>query len=47
MLLTGAQGITLGMFTRVLGWNKDEVDVLVANIRTALQDPNINVYTRL
>lgn len=47
MLVTGAQGLTIAMFTRVLGWSKSEVDVLVANIRNALQDPNINAYTKL
>lgn len=47
MLFTGAQGITVAMFTRMLGWSNDEVDVLVAKVRQALQDPNINIYTRL
>ncbi|KAH8152343.1 uncharacterized protein LAJ45_03770 [Morchella importuna] len=46
VLLVGAQGLTLAMFTRMLGWDKKEVDVLVANIRQAVQDPSINVYTK-
>jgi hypothetical protein len=47
VLLVGAQGLTLAMFTRMLGWDKQEVDVLVANIRQAIQDPSINVYIKL
>lgn len=47
MLVTGAEGLTLAMFTRMLGWKKSEVDVLVANVRRALQDPKIHTYTKL
>lgn len=47
MLITGAEGITLGLFTRMLGWSKSEVDVLVANVRRGLQDPKLHTYTQL
>lgn len=47
MLIIGAEGLTLAMFTRVLGWDKKEVDVFVASVREALKDPVICAYTRL
>ena len=47
MLIVGAEGLTLAMFTRVLGWDKREVDVFVASVREALKDPVIRAYTRL
>ncbi|CUS07128.1 unnamed protein product [Tuber aestivum] len=47
MLIIGAEGLTLAMFTRVLGWDKKEVDVFVASVREALKDPTICAYTRL
>jgi len=47
MLIVGAEGLTLAMFTRVLGWDKQEVDVFVASVREALKDPVICAYTRL
>lgn len=31
--LEGLEGFTMAPFTRVLGWKKEEVDVLLAQVR--------------
>lgn len=41
----GAEGITLDMFTRVLGWKKADVDELLVKIRKDLLDPKIHTFT--
>lgn len=34
-------------FTRVLGWTKEEYDVLSANVRTELRNPKYHIYSKL
>lgn len=41
----GAVGITLDMFTRVLGWRKTGVDELLAKISKDLLNPKIRTFT--
>ncbi|KAH0611186.1 uncharacterized protein H6S33_011613 [Morchella sextelata] len=41
----GAEGITLDMFTRVLGWKKTDVDELLVKIRKDLLNPKIHTFT--
>ncbi|KAK1980417.1 TAM domain methyltransferase [Colletotrichum cereale] len=43
-LLPGLEGITLGPFTRVLDWSKEEVMVLCASVRKEMKDLNIHAY---
>ena len=40
----GYEGIGIGLFTRVLGWNPAEVQVLIAKLRGELKDRTIHAY---
>lgn len=40
----GAEGLFMALFTRFLGWNRDEVLVLCAQIRAALKDRSVHGY---
>ena len=42
--LKGLQAFTIAMFTRVLGWRPEEVEVLLAGVRKEIQDPRIHAY---
>lgn len=35
------------LFTRILGWSKEEIEVMVAGIRKELRDPSVHVYTKV
>ena len=38
----GIEGFTLRLFTALLGWQLEEVQVLLANVRKNLRDPRIH-----
>ncbi|KAL8638409.1 MAG: hypothetical protein Q9228_004440 [Teloschistes exilis] len=38
----GLEAFTLRLFTQVLGWQQEEVQVLLANVRKDLRDPKIH-----
>jgi SAM-dependent methyltransferase len=40
----GLEAVTVGLFTRVLGWTKVETDVLMAKVRNELKDTKIHSY---
>ena len=40
----GIEGLTIGLFTRALGWTAAEVQVLIAKLRPELKDRNIHSY---
>lgn len=40
----GLSAITLALFTRVLGWTADEVEVFVANVRKDIRNPAYHCY---
>lgn len=40
----GVEGITIGHFTRNLGWTIDEVLTFCARLRKELRDPKIHAY---
>lgn len=42
--LDGLEGFSLALFTRGLGWKKEEVDVLVALVGNDFRDRNIHAY---
>ena len=44
VLLAGLESIALGPLTRGLKWSKEEVDVLVAEVRQAYMDKRIHSY---
>lgn len=35
------------LFTRVLGWSKEEIEVKVAGMRRELRDLSIHLYTKV
>jgi len=43
-ILDGIQGMTVGLFTKVLGWTTQEVEVFLVNVRKDLKDTNIHFY---
>ncbi len=42
--LEGLGGLTVGLFTRVLGWTSLEIDILLAKMRTEMKDRSIHSY---
>jgi hypothetical protein len=42
-----APAYSLALFTRVLGWQKEEVEILMAGVRNDLKNLNYHLYTRL
>ncbi|OAX80651.1 hypothetical protein ACJ72_05014 [Emergomyces africanus] len=45
--LQGCEGWALALLTRVLKWDVDEVQVLLANFRSSVRDKSIHAYTPL
>jgi hypothetical protein len=43
-IVSGLQGFLMAALTRGLGWQKEEVDVLVAQARRDVNDRNIHAY---
>ncbi|RDW86014.1 hypothetical protein BP5796_04339 [Coleophoma crateriformis] len=43
-MLDVVEPYTLGLFTRVLGWSKDECEVLMAKVRADIRNPSIHTY---
>lgn len=43
----GLEGFTLRLFTKVLGWQIEEVQVLLAAVRKDMKNPKIHVYMNL
>ena len=43
----GLEGFTLRLFTKVLGWQIEEVQVLLAAVRKDMDNPKIHVYMNL
>lgn len=35
------------LFTRVLGWQREEIEVLVAGMRRELRDLSLHLYTKV
>lgn len=40
----GIEGLSLALFTRVLGWSKERLDSLLERVRKELKDKSIHVY---
>ncbi|KAL4751793.1 hypothetical protein BDW72DRAFT_173009 [Aspergillus terricola var. indicus] len=45
--LNGLHAFTIGLFTRVLGWTAEEVEILIANCRKEWKDSSIHAYQRV
>ena len=46
-MLEAVEPYTLALFTRVLGWSIDEVQVLIAGIKNELKDRSIHMYGKM
>ena len=43
-MMEGLDSFFIAMFTRILGWRKEEVDVICAQGRKNLRDPKFHAY---
>jgi len=43
----GLEGLSLGLFTRVLGWTKEEVEVFLVGVRRDMKDTRIHTYKNM
>lgn len=43
-LLTGLQGLSMGLLTRGLGWSTQEVESLLVDVRKDVKNRNIHAY---
>ncbi|KAK1751060.1 methyltransferase [Echria macrotheca] len=43
-ITSGLEGLSAAVYTRVLGWSKEEVDVLLAQVRNEMKDTKIHSY---
>ncbi|KAF5962590.1 methyltransferase [Fusarium bulbicola] len=41
---SGLDGISIALFTRVLGWSKPQLDVFLTDVRKDLKNPSIHAY---
>lgn len=46
-VLEGLGPYTYALFTRVLGWSRAEIEVILASARNEVKDLSIHLYTRL
>lgn len=47
MLNQGAEAFSLRLFINVLGWSYEEVQVLLAKVKSDLKDRRIHAYTEM
>ncbi|KAL7270647.1 hypothetical protein RUND412_006641 [Rhizina undulata] len=45
-MLDAAEGVTLALFTRVLGWDKEKVDKFLEGVYKDLKNPKYHVYSK-
>jgi hypothetical protein len=43
-LVYGIEGFSLALFTRVLGWKKEDVDIFLMKVRRDIKDRSIHSY---
>lgn len=43
----GLEGVSLALFTRVLGWSKDEVLALCTDVRKEMRNPKVHGYWKM
>ena len=41
---SGLDGLNSAVYTRVLGWTKEELDLLLVKVRRELKDKSIHAY---
>jgi hypothetical protein len=40
----GLEGLSMGIFTRILGWTKEETDIFLATVWRDMKDTKIHAY---
>lgn len=45
--ISAVEAYTPALFTRVLGWDKVEVDILIAKVKKELKDKNLHLYVEI
>lgn len=43
----GLEGLSMGIFTRALGWTKKETEVFLAGVRKDMRDTKIHSYWKM
>ena len=43
----GLEGMTMRLLTQVLGWKREEVQILLANVRKDFRDPKLHAQLDL
>jgi hypothetical protein len=43
-LAPALEGFSLAVFTRVLGWKKEEVETFLVQVRNDMKNPKIHAY---
>lgn len=46
-LLAGLGGLSMGHFSRVLGWSKNEIEVYLVNVRKSISDRSVHAYHKV
>lgn len=44
---SGLEGVSLALFNRVLGWSKEEILTLCADVRKELRNPKVHAYWKM
>jgi hypothetical protein len=45
--MTALGGFNMALFTRVLGWSKEEVETFLIDVRKEMKDPKIHAYWQM
>ncbi|KAH8651931.1 S-adenosyl-L-methionine-dependent methyltransferase [Tricladium varicosporioides] len=45
--LSGLQGFTMAPFSRILNWNKNEIEVYLVNVRKGISDRRVHAYNKV
>jgi hypothetical protein len=43
-LAPGLEGLSVALFTRILGWSKAELEVFLVDVRKDMRNTNIHAY---
>jgi len=46
-VLEGLEAFSMALFTRVLGWSKEEIDVLLVDVRNDIQNRSMHAYWKI
>ncbi len=46
-LSSGLDGLSAGLFTRVLRWSKEELDVFLVDVRKDMKNKNYHAYWKM